>query len=109
MREEIEGQIARFNARVQEDAKLRGELQGIEKTVLLDLKDGTKYHFVLRDTRIDGLRDGPIENPDITIFADAATIRGLISRELGPMKAYATGRLRIKGELEDLLRFRKFF
>ncbi len=109
MRDEIEGQIARFNARVQEDAKLRGELQGLEKTVLLDLKDGTEYHSVLKDSRIDGLRDGPIGNADITIIADAATIRGLISREIGPMKAYATGRLRINGDLEDLLRFRKFF
>lgn len=109
MRVELEGLIARFNARVREDAKLRAELQGIERTVVVDLKDGTKYNFTLKDAHVEGLLDGAVDNADITIIADSTTIRGLIAREIGPMKAFATGRLKVKGDLEDLARFRKFF
>src|SRR5437660_6660593 len=46
---------------------------------------------------------------DITISTDADTLGALIRREVGPFKAYATGKLRLKGSLEDLARFRKFF
>lgn len=109
MRDELEGLIAKFNARVREDAKLRAELEGIERTVVVDLKGGTTYHFTLKDAQVEGLLDGTVNNPDITIIADADTIRGLIAREIGPMKAFATGRLKVKGDLEDLVRFRKFF
>ena len=73
------------------------------------LKDGTKYHLVLEDRHVAGLQDGGIDHADITIIADAETLRALILREMGPFKAYATGKLKFKGNLEDLARFRKFF
>jgi len=76
---------------------------------LIELKDGTKYHFILQDQKVAGLVDGGVENADITISTDADTLGALIRREMGPFKAYATGKLRLKGSLEDLARFRKFF
>lgn len=109
MREQLEGLVARFNERVAKDEKLRAELQGLELTVVLDLKDGTKYHLVLKDARVDGLRDGGADDADLTVIADPETVRGLLAGEIGPFKAYATGKLRVKGDIEDLLRFRKFF
>ena len=109
MREQLEALVARFNAKAAEDPRLRAELEGIERTVVLDLKDGTKFHFVLRDAHVDGIVDGGVENPDLTIISDPATVKGLLAGEIGPFKAYATGRLKVKGDIEDLLRFRKFF
>src|SRR6266480_3097980 len=49
------------------------------------------------------------DHADITISTDPDTLGALIRREVGPFKAYATGKLRLKGSLEDLARFRKFF
>ncbi len=109
MKEQLEGLVARFNARVGEDARLREELQGLERTVVLDLKDGTKYHFILKDARVDGVRDGGAAKADIVIIADKETLKGLLAGEIGPFKAYATGKLRVKGDIEDLARFRKLF
>ena len=109
MREALESLVARFNAKVEEDPRLRGELQGIERSVVLDLRDGTKYHFVLKDGHVDGIRDGGTENPDLVISSDRETIKGPLAGEIGPFKAYATGKLKVKGDIEDLLRFRKFF
>ena len=109
MREMLEELIAKFNAKAATDASLRGELGDLTKTVLIELKDGPKYHFMLKDQRVAALLDGGVDHADITIATDAETLRALIRREVGPFKAYATGKLRLKGSLEDLARFRKFF
>ena len=105
----LEDLIRKFNARVASDRAFRSELGDINKTVLIELKDGTKYHFILQDQKVADLVDGGVENADITISTDADTLGALIRREMGPFKAYATGKLRLKGSLEDLARFRKFF
>src|SRR2546422_280637 len=109
MREMLEDLIRKFNAKVASDPALRAELVGLRKTVLIELKDGTKYHFTLADQKVAGLLDGGVDTADITISTDADTLRGLILREIGPFKAYATGKIKLKGSLEDLARFRKFF
>jgi len=109
MRELLGDLIHKFNAKVASDPALRAELGDLTKTVLIDLKDGTKYHFVLKDQKVAGLLDGGADPADITIITDAETLRALILREIGPFKAYATGRIKLKGSLEDLARFRKFF
>src|SRR2546430_1429544 len=98
-----------FAVEVASDPALRAELVGLRKTVLIELKDGTKYHFTLAGQKVEGLIDGGVDPADITIATDADTLRGLILREIGPFKAYATGKIKLKGTLEDLARFRKFF
>jgi len=109
MRDLLEGIIAKFNAKVDSDPKLSEEIGDLEKTVLIELKDGTQWHFTLKDRHVAALLDGGIERADITLITDADTLRALILREMGPFKAYATGKLRFKGSLDDLARFRKFF
>jgi putative sterol carrier protein len=109
LRDLLEDLIRKFNAKVSSDPSLQAELQDLTKTVLIELKDGTKYHFTLRDKRVSGLIDGPINPADITISTDAETLTALLRKEMGPFKAYAMGKIRLKGSLEDLARFRKFF
>jgi putative sterol carrier protein len=109
VRDLLEGLIQKFNAKVASDPSLQGELGDLTKTVLIELKDGTKYHFTLKDKKVAGLFDGGISPADITISTDADTLGALIRREMGPFKAYAMGKIRLKGSLEDLARFRKFF
>lgn len=110
MRDLLDGLIAKFNAKVDADPDLKEELGDLKKTVLLELRDGTKWHFTLMDQHIQPLVDGPVDHPDLTILVkDADTLRKLILREIGPFKAYATGDVKFKGSFDDLLRFRKFF
>ena len=109
MKELLQSLIEKFNTRVASDPALQEELAGITKTVVIDLQDGTSYHFVLRDTRIEGPYDGTSPSADVTILTDPDTLKALIAREMGPFKAYALGKVKLKGSFEDLLRFRKFF
>jgi len=109
MRELLEQAITKFNDKARTDAKLQAELDGIERKVLVDCKDGPKFNFLLRDRQIGPLLEGPVEAPDVIILSDSVTLTALLKKEMGPMKAYAMQKLKVKASLEDVLRLRKFF
>lgn len=109
MRGLLEEAISKFNEKARTDAKLHAELEGVVRKVLVDCKDGPKFNFLLKDQQIGPLLDGPVETPDVSILSDSATLTALLKKEMGPMKAYATQRLKVKASLDDLLRLRKFF
>jgi len=44
----------------------------------------------------------------MTIISDRETIYGLMKKEISVFKAYATGKIKIKASLMDLLRLREF-
>ena len=100
--------VAQFNAKVDCDPSLRKELTGIRKKVQVDL-GAEKYYFILEDCKVEGVCEGSVPNPDITIISDEETVRQLHSREMKIMKAWALKKIRVKGSLEDIMRLRKFF
>lgn len=109
MKDLIEQAVQKFNAKAQSDDKLRKELEGVERRIVVDCRDGPKYNFILKDTQIGPVGEGPLEGAEVTIVGDTGTLTALLKKEMGPMKAYATGKLKIKASLEDVLRLRKLF
>lgn len=100
--------IARFNAKSDSDEKLRGTLDGITRKVQVEISDEADYHFQLADCKIAGLESGAVEAPDVRISTDSATLSALMSKSLSPFKAYATGKLKVKASLTDLMMLRSF-
>ena len=110
MQDILNSMIEKFNSKVATDEKLQKDLEGIERTIQIDVTDGAKYYTTLRNKHADTLVEGSIDNPDILISADEATLRGLINKEINPIKAFLiTKQLKVKASLEDKLRLRKFF
>jgi putative sterol carrier protein len=107
----LEGLIVKFNDRAATDPKLGEELDGIRRKVMVDLTDGPKFNFLLADRRMSPLAEGSIDEPDLIIAANTATLLGLLKKEISPMKALALQKLKISGKtkLEDMMRLRKFF
>ncbi len=105
----INGAITKFNARVESDTVLQRELDGMKRTVQVELKDGRSFCFGLQDNRMGDFHEGRLENPDIKIVSDEATLSGLLTGTVRPMKAWATKKVQFKASLEDLMRIRKFF
>lgn len=101
--------IQRFNRKVQDDPELRNELTGVRKAVQLELEGSDWYYFVLENANVNGFVKGRVDAPDIRVISTAETLRQLWTKELRPMKAIATRKLQIKGSIDDLLRFKKFF
>ncbi|HUS56665.1 MAG TPA: SCP2 sterol-binding domain-containing protein [Thermoplasmata archaeon] len=101
--------IGKFNAKSAEDPALARELEGIRKTVQIEVEDGDWYHFALENGSVGALLHGSIENPDIRVIASTETLTKLWTNELRVMKAFVSKRLQVKGSIEDLLRLKKFF
>jgi putative sterol carrier protein len=105
--ETLQNIMDRFNRRAAQNPAVAEELHGLERTVAVRLKDGGTYSVELRDGRLQNLRSGAPSKADLTIATDSETFRGLVAKEIGPMKALVTRKLTIEGSLEDNLLFRK--
>jgi len=99
--------VDRFNRRVERTPALAEELRGVARTIVIRLGDAGSYAVDLADGRLTNLRTGDPTRVDLAIATDVATFEGLVSKEIGPMKALVTRRLAIDGSLEDKLLLRR--
>ncbi len=106
--EEVLGDlIARFNRKASEDEKLRTELEGMTRRIEVEMRDGETYHFLLENSQLVNFSKGKTNEADVRIISDTKSFEALINREMGPMKALVTGKVKIEASLEDKLRLRK--
>ena len=106
----LNNMIRKFNERIKTDEKLQAEMEGIVRIIQIEITDGPKYYTIIKNKHADDLKEGIMENPDIVITSDEATMTGLINKEISPIKAFlVTKQLKIKASLEDKLRLRKLF
>ncbi|MCX8173994.1 MAG: SCP2 sterol-binding domain-containing protein [Thermoplasmata archaeon] len=99
--------IQKFNEKASRDARMRAELEGVERKIQIELDDGRIYSTLLKDCKLTQLSKGGVENPDLRIISSETTVKQLWNREIGPWKAMVTGKLKIIGSLEDKVRLRK--
>jgi len=99
--------VDRFNRKAEKNPAMAEELAGLDRTIVVHFTDEGSYAVDLHDGRLANLRTGSAPRPDLKITTDSATLRGLIAKEIGPMKALVTRKLSIDGSLEDKLLFRK--
>jgi putative sterol carrier protein len=105
--ETLAGLVDRFNRHTAHNPAVKAELQGMHRTIAIHLTDAGQYALDLRDGELTGLRSGPAQGADLTITTDRATFLGLVRKEIGPMKALVTRKLRVDGSLEDKLLMRR--
>jgi putative sterol carrier protein len=53
------------------------------------------------------LSDKNIETADIEISTDSRTFLDILHKEISPIGAYSTGKLKVKGKLTDLMKLQK--
>ncbi len=99
--------VDRFNRHADRTPAVKEELNGLERTIQIRLKDEGTYAVDLVHGRLANLRTTAPARADLTITTDVATFHGLVKKEIGPMKALVTRKLAIDGSLEDKLLFRK--
>lgn len=99
--------VDRFNHHTSKKPKVAEELRGVERTIAVRLRDGGSYAVDLRNGQLENLRSPSPAKVDVSLVTDIATFQGLVHKEIGPMKAIVTGRLKLEGSLEDKLLFRR--
>ena len=99
--------VDRFNRKVERTPALAEELRGVARTIAIRLSDVGSYAVDLSEGHLTNLRSGAPARADLSVATDRATFEGLVSKEIGPMKALVTRRLAIDGSLEDKLLLRR--
>ncbi|MFW9810309.1 MAG: SCP2 sterol-binding domain-containing protein [Candidatus Thorarchaeota archaeon] len=91
-----------------EREKTKEAIDGWERTAYLQLKEGSEYHFVVKDNNIT-VHEGPIDEPDMRINSDEETIRKLFLEEMSAASALLKRKLKVKGSASDLMKIRHIF
>ena len=101
--------IDKFNAKAKDDEKLKAQLEGVDRRILIEFHDSDACHMHLKDLQIKDFADGAIDPFEIKVITDMPTMKALLKKELNAMKAYATGKIKFKASLTDLLTLKKLF
>jgi len=105
--ETLSSVVDRFNRYVARTPAAAEEIEGIRRTIQIRLTDDGTYAVDLAEGRLGNLRSGAAPAAELKITTDSATFQGLVTKEIGPMKAIVTRRLAIEGTLDDKILLRK--
>ena len=83
-------------------------IDGWKRIALLEIKNGSVYHFIVADNTIT-IHAGTIDNPDMKIQSDEDTIRKLFLEEMSAASALLKRKLKVKGSTSDLMKLRHIF
>jgi putative sterol carrier protein len=70
-----------------------------DATVLFNLtgENGGVYHADIKNN-VATILEGSIENPTLTLTADYANVRKMLSGEENPVAAFMTGKIKLQGD-----------
>jgi Putative sterol carrier protein len=108
MQDTIQEMIDKFHRKMESDEKVRKEVEPIYKRLNIDLKTES-YSMILDHGEINEFKDELLDEADITLISTPEHMQALIDGTLRPMKAYLTGKIKVKGKLEDVMHLRKLF
>jgi alkyl sulfatase BDS1-like metallo-beta-lactamase superfamily hydrolase len=93
----------RFN-----DPAIASSLNGLTKTLQVSLTDlNEDYVFNIKDGLLSGVERRSLPTPDITVTIASPLMEGIMNGKSKSILAYFTGKLKMKGTREDLLRLQK--
>jgi putative sterol carrier protein len=86
-----------------DDPDMAERFEGFEKTLQFKFNDTENYYLVFKESKCE-IKEGEIDEPDITIITDSQVIIDIMNRDLSPTKAFMGGKLKAKGPMSDMLK-----
>ncbi len=106
-KEEIEGGLKKIAGKL-EDPKLKERFMKFNKTMQFNFSDvDLKYWLRFENGEVKEMEEGSLENPDVSVEFDSDTFIKVLNKETNPVAAYSAGKIRVKGEMSDLLKLQK--
>ena len=91
-----------------DDPKLKANFSNFSKNIQFIISDlDIIYSIILKNGEIESIEEESIESPDIQVIIDSNILIDILNKKIKPIKAYATGQLKAKGQLADLLKLLK--
>lgn len=99
----------RFLDKIDDDEKLQDKLADYERDIAFKFEDDGNYHMTLSDTELSQVKEGSLEDSDITVTSTSETLEKLLSGDLKPMKAYARKKIKVDASFSDMLKIKDMF
>lgn len=106
-KEVLENMVKKFRDKMEEDDSLKKKLEDFNRDIQVDFENGEHYNLTLEEGNISDLREGTIEDAEITLATEVETLEKLMNDELGAMEAYAKNKVTLDASFSDLLKFKK--
>ena len=99
----IEQLVTRFN-----DPAVLSSLKGLTKTLHVSLTDlNQDYVFNIQDGVLSGVERKSVPTPGLSMTITSPLMEAILDGKSNAILAYFTGKLKMKGTREDLLRLQK--
>ncbi|MFW9828910.1 MAG: SCP2 sterol-binding domain-containing protein [Candidatus Thorarchaeota archaeon] len=86
-----------------DDPAYAERFQDFDNTLQFNFTDTNNYYLIFKDAKCE-IKEGDIENPDITITTQSEVIIDIMDGELSPTKAFMGGKLKAKGPMKTMLK-----
>ncbi len=86
-----------------DDPAYQERFADFNKTLQFNFTDTNNYYLVFKDAKCE-IKEGEVEEPDITITTQSEVIIDIMDGELSPTKAFMGGKLKAKGPMSDMLK-----
>ena len=104
----IQKMIDKFHRKMAKDEKAQAEVEPIEKTMNIDLGEGT-FRLKVAHAEVVEFEKGMYDEADLVVKTKPEYLQQLVEGTLRPMRAYVTKKVVIKGKIEDIMYLKKFF
>jgi putative sterol carrier protein len=90
------------------DPSVQESLKGFSKTLQFSLTDlKADYVFNITDGKLTNVEKKNLPTANIVITIANSLMEGIMNKTSNAMTAYMTGKLKIKGSMDDLMRLQK--
>lgn len=97
-----------FRRRWEDNPEFRDSLRGKDRDIQIDLRETGSWWIQVRDGNLQAIVEDEPEDIDVGIEAEADDFVDVFDGDLGPVKAYMTGKIKVDAGMRDLMLVKKF-
>ncbi len=86
-----------------EDPAYQDRFKDFDKTLQFNFTDTDNYYLVFKDGKCE-IKEGDIEDSDMTITTNSEVIIDIMNGEMSPTKAFMGGKIKAKVPINDILK-----
>ncbi len=100
MKEVLDKLVTKVNDRFSSDEKYREKLKDIKKSINVEFDGKDSYHFYVENSHVSPVEEGKID-ADINIMVESGIFNQILSKQIDPLSAYISKKIKIKASLMD--------
>jgi len=105
----LNNMVVNVNKKIDAEPKIRESAKAKDRTLLLKFTDEKEYIIEIKDGKVLDAREGTMDNATVVVKTDVATFQKMIQKKLNPLMAYAMKKIKVIGQMDDIMILKDFF